>query len=265
VVEAVLQYGHSFICQRYKIPKQGTEIEIECRVYWQEKRRFLKLSVPTALCDAAFLGQAAFGVDNLPVDGAEAVAQKWIGLVSHTQGIAITCINEGSYGSDCVGGEFRLSLLRSPGYSAHPIYDRPVMPQDRFSPHIDQGERLFRFWINAGEARSRLSRVDHEALAHNEKPYALPYFPSGEGTPLQPAMTVDGETVQLSAFKRAEDGRGYVIRLYEAGGNDCEAVLTMPMLDIRETVLFRGFEVKTFRLDPASRKLLAVGLMERAE
>ena len=46
VVEAVFSYGFSFICQRYKLPKKGTEIEVEVRVLWNEKSKMLKLSIP---------------------------------------------------------------------------------------------------------------------------------------------------------------------------------------------------------------------------
>lgn len=261
VLEAVLQYGHSFVCQRYKLPKQGTEIEVECRVYWQEKNKFLKLSVPTVFDQADYLGQVAFGVESLPADGFETVAQKWVALSSLQHGLALTCINEGSYGSDCAGGEIRLSLLRSPGYSAHPIKDRPVMPQGRFSPRIDQGERFFRFWINAGDAVNRLRRVDHEALAHNEKPYILSYYPSGEGRPVQPAVTVDAENVQLSTLMMAEDGTGYIIRLYETCGMDCSAKVAIPSMGLEREVSFRGFEVKMFHVNAAVRSLEESGLV----
>ncbi|NLC55793.1 MAG: alpha-mannosidase, partial [Armatimonadetes bacterium] len=172
VVEAVLRYGNSFICQRYKLPKEGTEIEVETRVHWNEKDRLLKLVIPTPFAEGAYLGQVAYGTDALPANGDEAVAQKWVACVCRQRDLALTCINDGVYGSDYHQGRLRLTLLRSPAYSGHPIGDRPVVPQDRYTPRIDQGERLFRFWINAGPAAARLAVVDREALAHNEKPFA---------------------------------------------------------------------------------------------
>jgi len=47
VIEAVFEYGRSAICQRYMLPKHGTEIEVHTRVHWNEKDRMLKLSIPT--------------------------------------------------------------------------------------------------------------------------------------------------------------------------------------------------------------------------
>ena len=162
VIEAVFEYEDSQICQSYILPRSGSAFEVETRVFWSEKNRMLKLSVPLAF-EGRFLGQVAYGREELPDKGREVVAQKWV-AVAENDGHAITCLNAGSYASDYCDGELRLTLLRSPAYSGHPINDRPVVPQDRFLPRIDQGERLFRFRFQGGPADSRLSAVDREAL-----------------------------------------------------------------------------------------------------
>ena len=135
VVEAVFSYGHSFACLHYKLPKRGTEIEVQLRVLWNEKSRMLKLALPTPFLDGRYSGQVAFGVAELPADGREVVAQKWVGVCSADDQQALTCVNHGVYGSDFAGGELRLSLLRSPGYAGHPIFDRPIhAPGPLFTP-----------------------------------------------------------------------------------------------------------------------------------
>lgn len=262
VVEAVFQYGSSMICQRYKVPAQGTEMEIEVRVFWLEKRRLLKLSVPTCLPDASCMGQIAFGADQLPVTGDEAVAQKWVALVSQEKGLALTCVNDGTYGLDCRDGELRLSLLRSPGYAAHPIGNRPVMPQDRFSPHIDQGERLYRFWINGGPSAERMQKIDREALVHNERPFALSYYPAGTGNPLLPALILDSESVQMAAFKPAEDGDGWIVRLHEGAGRASQAVLRVPALGLSHSLSFKPYQVHTLRIRASQPGIEPAGLCE---
>jgi alpha-mannosidase len=47
VVEAVLGCVNSYLVMRYKLPKEGAEIEVETRVHWNEVDRMLKLSLPT--------------------------------------------------------------------------------------------------------------------------------------------------------------------------------------------------------------------------
>ena len=118
VIEAVLAYGDSRLAIRYKVPKRGAEVEVEARVFWAERDRMLKLSLPSKLRRPRFMGQVAFGADELPSNGDEAVAQKWLALVSDEDGAAMTVANDGVHGSDWSGGELRLSLLRSPAYAA---------------------------------------------------------------------------------------------------------------------------------------------------
>jgi len=260
VIEAVFEYGHSALCLRYLLPKQGTEIELEVRVHWNEKDRMLKLSIPTASRASRYLGQVAYGVQALPANGDEAVAQKWVAVISDD--VALTCINDGIYGSDCADGELRLSLVRSPAYSGHPIGMNPIVPQDRYTPRIDQGERLYRFWLNGGPVAERLVAIDREALAKNEQPFALSFFPHGAGTLPQPGLLLSDAVVQASAFKLAEDGRGYILRLFEPTGHPRATTVTVPALDLTADVTLGAFEIKTLYLDPQARTLRDVDLME---
>lgn len=263
VIEAVFEYETSRVCQQYLLPKKGTEIEVRTRVHWNEKDRMLKLSIPTALTGAKYLGQTAFGVQELPSNGNEAVAQKWTAVVSG-DGRALTCINDGTYGSDYSEDGLRLTLLRSPSYSGHPIFDRPIVPQDRYTPRIDQGERLFRYWINAGAAENRLQAIDREALVKNEKPFALSFFPSGAGEAPKQLAVLSDDVVQMSAAKMAEDGSGLVIRLFEPTGNARTTTLSLPFCGLEHEVRLGGFEVKTLKIDPKTGSVVETDLLERA-
>jgi alpha-mannosidase len=261
VIEAVFTYNNSYICQLYKLPKQGTELEVQLRVYWNEKDKMLKLSLPTLLSAGRFVGQTAFGVSSLN-HGNEAVAQKWVAVEAPEQNLALTCMNNGIYGSDFVSGEVRLSLLRSAGYCAHPINDRPIMVKDRFLPRMDQGERCYTFWLNAGELADRRDRQDREALIHNERPYALSFFPSGEGKLPESFLVLEDAVVQLSAFKKEERGEDYIIRLFEPTGFGRSTVVIIPSLGIRQDIQLNGFECKTLRLSTSTGALTEAPLCE---
>ncbi|MCE5240438.1 glycosyl hydrolase-related protein [bacterium] len=275
VIEALLGYRNSFICQRYKIPKAGTEVEIETRVQWAEKDQMVKLQVPCRVGGrrdaptpagsgthppARFVGQTAFGAYALPDSGDEAVSQKWVAVVGDEQ--ALTCINDGTYGSSYADGLLRLTLLRSAAYSGHPIGDREIVPQDRFTPRLDQGERLFRFWLNAGPTQERLAAVDREALVHNERPMALSFFPSGAGDKPGPCALLSDEAVQVTALKRSEDGRRLIVRLFEPTGQKRTTTLSLPALGLKARLRFTPFEAKTLAVDPKSGFFSSVNLME---
>ncbi|MEA3338165.1 MAG: hypothetical protein U9R25_19940 [Chloroflexota bacterium] len=175
----------------------------------------------------------------------------------------MTCINDGTYGFDYASGELRLSLLRSAAYSGLPVFDRPILPQDRFSPRIDQGERLFTFWINGGSSTERRERIDREALSHNEKPFTLSFFPSGRGTPHPPAVNLSDAVVLMSAFKKAEQSDDYIIRLFEPTGLARSTVLEFPSLGMSQTIDLAGFEIRTLRIDPHNRTIQAYDLLEQ--
>ncbi|MBC7959341.1 MAG: alpha-mannosidase [Vallitaleaceae bacterium] len=263
VIEAVFAYGSSFICQTYKLPKIGTEIQVQVRVHWNEKSTMLKLSVPTVCKNSKLVGQVAYGVEQLIDNGNEAVSQKWLGIVSEHDNLALTCINEGVYGADFKDGELRISLLRSPGYCAHPIGDGSVMPQDRYSMRIDQGERLYNFWFNAGNANERFEKVDREALVHNEKPFALSFFPSGAGIMPKSLVVLSDEVVLMTAFKKAEASEDYIIRLFEPTGKERSTVIEFPVIGLKQLIKFGKFEIKSFKLNIEKKTLVEVDLLER--
>jgi alpha-mannosidase len=262
VVEVVFAYHDSAICQHYILPKQGTELEIETRVHWNEKNRMLKLAIPTTGRNPRYLGQVAYGLAELPANGDEAVAQKWVAVVADEEDLAITCINEGVYGSDFSEQGLRLSLLRSPAFAGHPIEDRPIVPQDRYLPRIDQGERLFRFWVNAGPINDRLSKIDREALVKNENPFSLSFFPAGLGQKPKPGLILSDDAVQFTAFKLAEDGLGWIIRLFEPTGQARSTILSLPCLSLEAQIELSPFEIKTLYLDQQSNSLFETNLME---
>ncbi|MBN1556678.1 MAG: alpha-mannosidase [Lentisphaerae bacterium] len=265
VVEAVLAYGRSAVRQLYMLPRRGTEIELQLDVYWQEKDRLLKWRVPTALSSARYLGQTAYGVQALPHNGTEAVAQKWTAVVAGSRGTALTCINAGSYGSDFADGTLRVSLLRSPAYAAHPDAEGVRLPPGRYLPRSDQGLRSFRFWFNAGAARTRLERVDREALARNEQPFVLPCSPPGGGRKPRPPVLLDDDVVQMTALKPAESNDDWIVRLFEPTGRPRRTILRLPSLGRRLTVRLNGFEIKTLRIHRRTGRIRETDLMEHAE
>ncbi len=257
VVEASFAWETSSVLMTYRVSRHSAEIEVEARVFWNEKNKMLKLDVPIGLSDTRYLGQTAFGVQPLAANGEEVVAQRWTAVCNGTH--AVTCVNDGIYGSDLTGNHLRLSLLRSAAYTGHPIGDRPIVPQNRFTPRIDQGERLYRFWITAGEASERLAQVDREAAVHNEAPFAVSFFPSGEGDRPLPAVVLADDVLQVPAVYL--EGENLIIRLFEPTGTPHSTLLDIPVLDLQTEVALSGFEVRTLRVSLQDRTVTAVDML----
>jgi alpha-mannosidase len=264
VVEALFEYNHSSICLRYMIPKKSSEFGVEVRVLWAEKDRMLKLSVPTSFKKGDCRGQVAYGFEEFTREEEELVAQKWVGVVSSDKNYALTVINNGTYGFDFSNGELRHSLLRSAAYAAHPVDGkRPIVPPDRFEPRIDQGERVFRFWIKGGETQERLSQVDREALIKNESPMALSWFPPEKREKTLPSVSVSGDAVQVTSVKMAEENKWLLIRLFEPTGEERKTGVSVPCLHLSFEVKLQGFEIKTMAVDLDSKEIFEVDLMEK--
>jgi alpha-mannosidase len=108
-----------------------------------------------------------------------------------------------------------------------------------------------------------MEAIDREALVHNEAPYVLAYCPPGAGKRSGAGVVVEGAAVEVSAFKKAEEGRDVIIRLFEPTGRPRRAVVKLPALGARATVKLGGFEVKTLRYERRTGRFVETDLLER--
>ncbi|MBN1273297.1 MAG: alpha-mannosidase [Candidatus Aminicenantes bacterium] len=265
VIEALYAYGCSALCLRYFIPREGCELGVSLRFFWNEKDKMLKLSLPLAFPAEECRSQVAYGMEKYTQKARELVAQKWLVAVSEKEDQALSVINDGVYGFDFTKKELRLSLLRSAAYAAHPVGDFPLVPQDRFEPRIDQGEREFRFWIKAGGLAERMAAVDREAQVKNEHPLVLSCFPPGKGTGVPPVIVLEDETVRPAAVKMAEKDDRLIIRLFEPAGKARKIRINFPFLKLKHEVRLKAHEIVTLSVDIKSRRIRRVDLLENPE
>lgn len=200
-VEAFFRYNDSTARVVYKIPKNGIDVEMDITVYWLEKEKMLKCAFPTGCNVTEYLGQTAFGVNRLAADGTEQVAQEWIAVSDLSLGKAFALINNGVYGSSMKEGVLYQNLLRSTAYTGHPLPGRVVMMTDRFSYHIDQGERRFQLWLTGGAAGGIEKTADCLAHIKNQSPWALCAFPSGNGKVPESPLRV--ENARMDVFQKS--------------------------------------------------------------
>jgi len=104
--------------------------------------------------------------------------------------------------------------------------------------------------------------VDREALAKNERPYALAYWPEGKGGVPQTGPVLSDKTVQLTAFKRSEEGGDLVVRLFEPTGRPRRTTLSLPSASLKTPIRMGAFEIKTLRVDPRTGRVREVSLLE---
>jgi alpha-mannosidase len=104
-----------------------------------------------------------------------------------------------------------MSLVRGATYCAHPIEERELIPTDRFTKKIDQGENRYSFRLTAVD-RKHLERKTAEFV---EKPYALNIFPipSDEGKTRDFNIELGGDVITMPALKKAYGREAIIVRL----------------------------------------------------
>ncbi len=181
----------------------------------------------------------------------------WVDYSDRNAGL--TLANSGTPGHQLKAGSITVSLLRSPTRMGSHFLPEP----DAW----DNGKRVYDFRLLPHEgglsaAAPRLGRAaNHPFVVCGP----LPHLSSGsvryEDDPL---VGIDRPEIALSALKRAEDGSGFILRVYECMGRACEAevsfcekVKNVWSTDMNEKVLepitgnkltFRPFEIKTLML-----------------
>ncbi len=261
IVESYFKYDNSALCISYIIPKKGAELEVKARVYWGETDKMLKLEVPAAFRRTGYLGNIVSGIEKLRTDGGEAVSQKWVAAFDEESEKAFGIINNCIYGSSCKDNAVRLTLLRSPAYSGHPLGDKPILIEDRYTPRIDQGERRYSFKIIFGDKKSIMKTVDRKGIEFNEKPMVLTAYPSGEGKKPKKLLEISGKKISLQTFKKAEDGNGYILRLFNGYQKKSKATVTSKVLAFSMDIEMGPVEIATYRI--ADGKVIKTDLLER--
>ncbi len=191
-VEALLKCRNSVLKMNYRFYREDTAVDLRMTLWFCEKDRMVKFHLPLAF-SGSFLGQTAYGAEEIAANGQEAVRQKWVAFKGTAQ--ALGALNNGTYGLDCEGQELHLTLIRGgAAYAAHPIAGRPLLAQDRLTPRMDQGQREFSFRLFGGAAETVMRDIERQALLVNEEPFALQMFPGGgKDRPQSPEEPGGGE------------------------------------------------------------------------
>ena len=135
-------------------------------------------------------------------------------------GEAILIRGRATYGASVEGSEFKISLLRTPAYTGHPLGDRRVLPIDRYTPHMDLGTHLFEFRLTGGGRQDIIDRAERLTQLYCERPLCMSFFPSGEGEKPAAGLRLEGDgAVVLSAYKESECGGGDVARVFNPTGS----------------------------------------------
>jgi alpha-mannosidase len=204
----------SAITQRITLYAHSPRIDFRTDVDWQEKQILLKVAFPVDVRATRATYDIQFGSIERPThwntswDYArfEVVGQKWADLSEGDYGVAL--LNDCKYGYDVKDNVMRLTLIKS-----------AVRPDAL----ADKGQHRFTYSLLPHEGDWRQGDVVRQAYELNNPLHAA-LFPlaqsassrSSSGSPTRfQFAAVDAGHVILETVKQAEDGDGWIVRLYE--------------------------------------------------
>ena len=117
--------------------------------------------------------------------------------------------------------------------------------------------------LRAYQAQERMDAIAREAQAHNEEPAARWFKPSGDGVRPMALVTSSNKNVQITTIKQAEDGQGWIIRLFEPTGRKQKTQLRIKAgKSMRKNLTMKSFEIKTLKVGPDPGTILEADLVE---
>lgn len=260
VIRIVRVFNKSTITQDIILGVGADHLDFDTTVEWFESNKLLKAAFEVDILSTQATFETAHGAINRPnhwntsfdLARFEQCAHKWADLSEGGYGVSL--LNDCKYGYDIKDNTMRLSLMRA-----------PTCP-DRTSDH---GTSTFVYslyphkngWQDGGTVQKAFElNVPLEAFALPPQDGSLPGKKS--------FLSVDSANVIVDAIKTAQDGDGWILRVYEAEQRrgkvkiKCalpfERVTECNLMEENEeevavtgdTFIFtiKPFEVKTFRL-----------------
>ncbi len=237
-IEAFFECDNTRARILYKIYKNTDDVDIDVTLYIGDINKAIKLKLPVAT-DGELIGQTAFGTEALFTDARENVAHRFVAIDNN--GTCLALLNRDVYGSHFENSALYMSLVRGVTYCAHPIGERPLIPMDRFTKKIDQGENNYSFRLTVTN-RNQLERRTAEFV---EKPYCLNIFPVPmEGVSCRPLdISVDGDIIAMPTVKKAYGKDALIFRLQNNTENSVDSGIRVNITHL--PLSFGKYEVKT--------------------
>ena len=197
--------------QRISLQHNSPRLNFETTIQWRERKILLKVAFPVDILSPTATYEIQWGNVERPThrntswDWArfETAAQKWVDLSEGDYGVSL--LNDCKYGHDIRDNIMRLTLLR--GTTAP-------------DPDADLGEHQFSYSLYP-HSGGWDERTIAEAYALNDP--ILFYQADVDLTKAsslkcgaESFIQVDQPNIVIETVKKAEDGEGYIIRLYES-------------------------------------------------
>lgn len=250
VQKSIYRHGETEIVQEICLYPGSAQVQFRTRCFWKERLHMLRADFAPSVysekvkCDIQMGALERSTREDTPQEKAqfEICAHKYVDVSDEERGISL--LNDCKYGHRVKNGAISLNLLRSAIYP---------------DPEADLGEHEFTYALFVHEGGCD-ERTVKESYFLNKQPIwikgMLPDRSLGKST---------AENVVLETVKQAENGKGIVVRAYEAVGKETKTEIILNLAhkkvwecDLEERPLkevnldeltFGPYEIRTFLLE----------------
>ncbi len=215
---------------------EDDRIDVHNHVDWRSQRTLLKAAFPMSVGSKVAtydLGIGHIQRGNNTKIAYEVPAQQWADITAEDGSYGITIMNDSRYGWDKPNDNtLRLTLIHTPTADRH----------WNNAKTLDIGPQEFTYSIvgHLGELEPEDAALASDKLNQRKAAVAVPSHPGTLGKSISMVGTSDNE-IRVRAFKKAEDGDGYIVRIYELEGDDAEETIIFAT-DILSADVVNGIE-----------------------
>lgn len=215
-VRVTRTWRSSTFVQTYRLLSGSSRIDIDTQIDWHERLMLIRALFPTTVHSHEATFETMFGVHkrathtNTTWERArfEVSAHRFFDLSEPGYGVAL--LNDAKYGHNALESTLGISLVRGPLYP---------------DPFADEGQHHFTYsffphtgnWVEGG--------VTREARALNAP--LVVTATSAEAAERESFVTSTGHEIGLGTLKRAHEGEGVILRVYEPHGSRGHAELNV--------------------------------------
>ncbi len=259
VLRVVRSFNKSRITQDIILKNGARTLDFDTVVDWHEREKVLKAEFPVDVRSRYASYEIAHGAIERPTFANnsyeramfEVCGHKWADLSEGDYGVSL--INDCKYGYDIWGSLMRITLMRG-----------PVCPD----PKGDLGINTFRYSLYPHADSWRKAETSHRAYEENVVFDAF-YVANGKGTESEKSfIELNKGNIVIDALKKAQDGNGLILRMFETKSQRGEVTVNLPFTDAKViecnmmecdetpvdftdgsfTAYIKPHEVKTFRI-----------------
>ena len=247
-VRVTKTHGKTVLTQDITAYARLARVDVSCRIDWQEKYKILQVSFPVNVTATQASYEIAYGLTrrnthaNTPAEKwkHEYAAHRFTDLSDDVYGVAI--LNDCKYGHNVIDSDMIMTLLRN---------------TDNPSRFRDTGVHEFKYSIYPHVGGLSAGKVAQAGYLFNS-----PFIVFDGDCAGQPVVSLSNEGMIVDCIKPAEDGNGFIVRMYEPYGVPGKTVLCVPdgmtvteVSPLEDTIgaytgeiAYKPFDIRSFRV-----------------